>query len=100
MKRVWNMFRKKNEGEPKDAYVKVLGMNGCKKCKMMTDNAVDAVSKAGLDYTVAHVTDVRTVSSYGIMQTPALVIGEKLVSVGKVLTTDEIVDMLEKEAQK
>ncbi|MFA6710416.1 MAG: thioredoxin family protein [Candidatus Methanomethylophilaceae archaeon] len=94
------MFRKKSESGSKDAYVKILGMNGCKKCKMMTDNAADAVSRTGLDYTVAHVTDMKTVSSYGVMQTPALVIGERVVSVGKVLTTDEIIDILKKETQK
>jgi len=93
------MFKKKNENQSKDAYVKVLGSNGCKKCKLVTDNAAEALSKIGLNYTVEHITDVRVIASYDVMQTPALVVGEKVVSVGKVLTVDEIVAILKRYEQ-
>ena len=91
------MFGKKSENGSKDAYVKVLGANGCKKCKLVTNNAKEAVSRAGLNYTVGHITDMKVIASYGVMQTPALVVGKKVVSVGKVLTTDEIFTILKGE---
>ncbi len=41
-------------------------------------------------------TDFAKIASYGVMSTPALVIGGKVVSSGKVLKKDEIVELLQK----
>lgn len=37
---------------------------------------------------VDHVTAFGTIASYGVIQTPALVVGEKMVSSGRVLSKD------------
>ncbi len=72
--------------------IKVLG-TGCKKCNKLEKNALKAVeSKENIS--VIKVSDLQEIMSYGVMQTPALVIDDKVVSVGKVLTEDEIKKMI------
>lgn len=70
--------------------IKVLG-TGCKKCKTLEANALEAVKNAGIDASVEKVEDVQTIIGYGVMSTPALVIDEKVVSKGKVLKAKDIV---------
>ena len=41
-----------------------------------------------------HVTDFAKIAAYGVMTTPALVVGDKVVSYGKVLKKDEVVKLL------
>lgn len=68
--------------------VKVLG-SGCKSCHELYENAQKAVNNMGLSIAVEYVTDMEKVVSYGVMSTPALVVNEKVVSMGKVLKADE-----------
>lgn len=74
--------------------IKVLGTGCCSKCANLTRNAEDAVKAMGINATVEEVTDIEKIISYGIMRTPALVVDEKVFSVGKVLTVDEISSLL------
>ncbi len=71
-----------------DKVIKVLGV-GCKKCTDFEAVVLDAVKQLGLDYEVAHITDLAVIAEYGVMSTPALVINEEVVSTGKVLSLDE-----------
>ncbi len=80
-----------NEG----ASVKVLG-SGCKKCNALEDATREALSGLGMDTDIDHVTDFAAIASYGVMTTPALVVDGKVVSYGKVLKVEEVVDMLKK----
>jgi small redox-active disulfide protein 2 len=73
--------------------IKVLG-TGCANCKKLEINAKEAVSELGIDATVLKVEDVQGIIAYGVMKTPALVIDEKVKSMGKVLSTDEIIKIL------
>ncbi len=45
---------------------------------------------------IEHVTDFARIAAYGVMSTPALVIDGKVVSYGKVLKTEEVVQILKK----
>ncbi len=72
--------------------IKVLG-TGCKKCHKLEKNAQNATKNRD-DITVIKVSDLQEIMSYGVMQTPTLVIDNKVVSVGKVLTEDEITKLL------
>ncbi len=73
--------------------VKVLG-SGCKNCHAMYENAKEAVKNAGLDVEVEYITDLQKIMEYGVMSMPALVVNERVVSMGKVLKTAEIEKML------
>ncbi len=76
--------------------VKILG-SGCDKCEDMKNAVEAALSELNLDIKIDHVTDLVQIVSYGVMSTPALVVGEKVVSVGRELTKEEIVEILKGE---
>ena len=74
--------------------IKILG-SGCKKCVALGDNAKVAAASAGIDADIEKVTDLIAIAGYGIMSTPGLVINEKVVSSGRVLTPAEITPLLQ-----
>ncbi|GAC91516.1 thioredoxin [Anoxybacillus flavithermus NBRC 109594] len=73
--------------------IKVLG-TGCKKCKELEQNVRMALTQLQLDAQVEKVEDIAKIMSYGVMSTPALVVNEKVVSAGKLLSVDEIKELL------
>jgi small redox-active disulfide protein 2 len=86
----------KAEGaKTKGASVKVLG-SGCAKCIQLKAATKAALEKLGMDTTIDHVTDFPQIAAYGVMSTPALVVNGKVVSSGKVLKTEEVVELLQK----
>jgi small redox-active disulfide protein 2 len=77
--------------------VEVLGP-GCAKCDQLYDNVLNAVSRAGLHerIMVRKRTDIGFFQKMGVAVTPGLVIDGQVVSKGRVLTTDQIADILQK----
>ena len=69
--------------------IKILG-TGCKKCQELEKNTRMAVEELQLDAQVEKVEDIKEIMKYKVMSTPALVIDEKLVSAGKLLTVNEL----------
>ena len=69
--------------------VKVLGP-GCPNCKVLEANIKKALEELKIKADVEKVTDIAKIMEYGIMSTPALVIDEKVVSYGRVLSPNEI----------
>lgn len=75
--------------------IKVLG-SGCKNCVALKENTEVALKETGIEAEIIKVEEIKDIIAYGVMQTPALVIDEKVVSYGKVLKPKEIVKILEK----
>ena len=75
--------------------IKVLGA-GCKSCHEQYENAKEAVKAMGLSVEVEYITDMQKVMEYGVMSMPALVVNEKVVSMGKVLKSTEVENLLHK----
>jgi small redox-active disulfide protein 2 len=73
--------------------IKILG-TGCAKCKKLENNAKEAVKLSGKDAEVEKVTEMDDIIDYGVMMTPGLVIDEKVVSTGKVLSIEKIREMI------
>ena len=73
--------------------IKVLG-SGCKKCLTLGANAKAAADAAGKQAEIVKVTDIAEIAAYGLMSTPGLVIDDKLVSSGKVLSAEDIRKLL------
>ncbi len=73
--------------------IKILG-SGCKKCVTLGENAMAAAQAAGKQAEIVKVTDFAEIAGYGVMSTPGLVIDEKLVAYGKVLTVQDIGKLL------
>lgn len=75
--------------------VKVLGA-GCKSCHEQYENAKEAVKNMGLDTPVEYITDMQKVMEYGVMSMPAIVVNEKVVSMGKVLKASDVEKLFRK----
>ena len=75
--------------------IKVLGA-GCKSCHEQYENAKEAVTAMGLSVEVEYITDMQKVMEYGVMSMPALVVNEKVVSMGKVLKAADVEKLLHK----
>lgn len=75
--------------------IKVLGA-GCASCHTLLANTKEAVAAMGLDTEVEYVTDMAQIAGFGVMSIPALVVNEKVVSMGKVLKADEVSALLRK----
>ena len=73
--------------------IKVLGA-GCKSCHKQYNNVKTAVNNLGLSIEVEYIIDMAKVMEYGVMSMPAIVINEKVVSAGKVLSEKEITKIL------
>lgn len=73
--------------------IKVLG-SGCANCVKLEENARIAAKELGINADFIKVKDMEGIASYGIMRTPGLVVDEKVVSYGKVLTSDQIKPLL------
>jgi small redox-active disulfide protein 2 len=69
--------------------IKILG-TGCDKCEKLEANAKAAVKELGIDAKVIKVEDLIQIMKYGVMSTPGFVINDKVKSVGKVLSVEEI----------
>ena len=75
--------------------VLVLG-SGCAKCNELEAHTRAALAELGMDPAVGHVTDFAQIAAYGVMSTPALVVDGRVVSCGRVLKKEEVIDLLRK----
>ena len=75
--------------------VKILG-GGCKKCNDLEKATVEALAQLGMETEVEHITDFAIIATYGVMTTPALVVDGKVLSYGKVLKTEEAMELIKK----
>jgi small redox-active disulfide protein 2 len=73
--------------------IKILG-TGCPKCKSLEKATRDAVSELGIDARVTKEEDIMKIMGYGVMRTPGLVVDDKVVASGKLLSVSEIKSLL------
>ena len=78
-----------------DCCIKVLG-TGCASCHELYENAKTAVKAMGLSVEVEYITELQKVMEYGVMSMPALVVNEKVVSMGKALKAADVEKLLHK----
>ena len=84
-------------GAPVDGIccIRVLGA-GCRACHEQYENAKAAVKAMGLNIEVEYITDMEKVMGYGVMSMPAIVVNEKVASMGKVLSAAEVEKLIRK----
>ena len=73
--------------------IKVLGA-GCKACHEQYEYTKEAVNNLGVSVEVEYITDMQKVMEYGVMSMPAIVVNEKVASMGKVLKTADVEKLL------
>ena len=73
--------------------IKVLG-GGCRKCEDLLATVKEAAAEKGIEAEIEYITDMARIMEYGIMSTPALMIDNRIVSMGRVLKAKEILKYL------
>jgi len=74
--------------------IKILGREGCSNCSRMYKDTIDIAAENNLAADIQHVTDLEQVMKYGVMTLPGLVINEKVVSYGRILSKNDIKKLL------
>jgi len=77
--------------------IEILG-DHCAKCRLLYDNARQAVAESGLAVEIIRTNDPDTLASYGIRSLPGLVIDGVLETSGKFLSVEEVRVLLERES--
>ena len=72
--------------------IQILG-TGCTKCKKLYENVSQAI-KGRDDIEVKKVTDIMKIMKFDVIITPAIVINDKVVSSGEVLSVEDIKELL------
>jgi len=73
--------------------IEILG-TGCAKCKSLMEISKQAVAEIGGFHSVEKVEDLQKIMEYGVMSTPGFVVDGVVKSTGKVLTKEEIIEIL------
>ncbi|MFA6396764.1 MAG: thioredoxin family protein [Sulfurimonas sp.] len=73
--------------------IEILG-TGCSKCKALEEATKQAVAQSGKFAQIEKVEDIMKIMEYQVMSTPGLVIDGKVVSTGKLLSVNEIKDLI------
>ena len=73
--------------------IQVFGM-GCRNCNQLEANVKQAVVKSGITAEVEMVTDPVKIAEAGIMMTPALAVNGDVVTMGRVTSVQEILELL------
>jgi small redox-active disulfide protein 2 len=63
--------------------IAVLGV-GCARCSQLENDVRDLLSEMKIAANLHHITDLKEIAHYGLLGSPALVINNKVVSVGEV----------------
>ena len=73
--------------------IEILGA-GCPRCKKLFQNTEEAIKELNIDAEVVKVEDIQKIMSVGVMLTPAFTVDGEVKSAGKVLSVDEIKNIL------
>ena len=73
--------------------IEILG-TGCAKCTALEEVVKQAITKIGGFHSVEKVDDLIKIMDYGVMNTPGLVVDGVVKSTGKLLTVDEVMEII------
>ena len=78
-----------------DINIKILGP-GCKKCGLVAEIIQQVVEERGLPAQIEKITSIDKIAEFGVLSTPAVVIGGDVKCAGRVPERDEILQWLKK----
>lgn len=73
--------------------IQILGP-GCPKCRLLFANAEMAVKTLGIEASVEKVEKISEILKFGVMTTPAIVVDGTVRSAGKLLSPEQVADLL------
>jgi small redox-active disulfide protein 2 len=73
--------------------IQILG-TGCPKCTKLAENAEAAAEALGIEYELVKISDLNEMARMGVMVTPGLAIDGQLKSSGRLLSIEEIRNLL------
>lgn len=73
--------------------IQILGP-GCANCQNLEKNAREAVKRLNIEANFEKITDVNQIVEMGVMRTPGIAIDGTVKKFGKVLSPEEIVEVL------
>jgi small redox-active disulfide protein 2 len=73
--------------------IKILG-SGCANCRKLEQIAREAAASLDIESEIVKVTDMKDIMAYDVLQTPGLVINERLVSSGRIPTPGSVVEWI------
>jgi small redox-active disulfide protein 2 len=73
--------------------IQVLG-TGCPKCKLLEEHARQAIAASGVSAEIEKITSIDDIMEMGVMMTPALAIDGTVKSAGRVLSIEQITEIL------
>ena len=77
----------------KDYTIEIFG-KGCKNCERLEENVREAVQSIGAQAVIIKVTDADDIANRSVFKTPGLAINGEVVSTGRVLHPDKILELL------
>ena len=79
--------------------VQILG-TGCPRCRKLEANARKAIEELGIAAEIEKVQDIKEITKFGVMMTPALAINGKVKSTGEIASVEKIKKWLQEIALK
>ncbi len=73
--------------------LQILG-TGCPKCHKTAEVVEEVAESLGIEYELQKITDVKEITKFGVMMTPALAVDGEIKVVGKVPSADEVKKIL------
>jgi small redox-active disulfide protein 2 len=73
--------------------IKILG-TGCPNCQKLEANVKKALEELKVEAVVEKITKMEEITEYGVMSLPGIVVDEKVLASGRVLSVSEVRDML------
>ncbi|MCX8058227.1 MAG: thioredoxin family protein [Spirochaetes bacterium] len=79
--------------------IQILG-KGCINCQKLEENAKKAVEELGIDAEFEKISNIDRIIEMGVLRTPGFAIDGEVKSSGKVLSKNEIIELIKKEIRK
>jgi small redox-active disulfide protein 2 len=77
----------------KDYTIEIFG-KGCRNCERLEENVREAVQSIGAQAVIIKITDMDDIANRNVFKTPGLAINGEIVSTGRVLQPEKIVELL------
>lgn len=76
--------------------IRVLG-SGCPTCNELEKMCINVLAEENINADFRKITDLKEIAEYGVMQTPALIINDKVFSQGKLPTKSALIHWIKQD---